>query len=161
MAALNLRASNLIYPGFLYSGSVALTFDNGIFTDILSLYNPVGSGKTAYIIAATFSARADGSTRNMTLNFSRGVRTLAGTVVTPSKLDTTTPANATELNYGGTWIIGSLIESRTMSAPTDSLDIGIVSPIILHQGEGVLFYTQSESGGQTLIPSASIVWYEV
>lgn len=159
--ALNLRSQFTTFPGNLYSGSIALNFDVAVFADVLSLYNPTGSGKTAYIIAATFSARSDGQARNMTLNFSRGVKTAVGTTVVPSKLDTGYSNNVAQLNFGGTWTIGTRIESRTLSSPTETIDVNIPSPIILREGEGALFYIESESGAQTFVPSASIVWYEV
>lgn len=160
--AINIRSGLHTFPGYLYAGSIAINFDLPVFADILSLYNPVGSGKVGHIISGSLSARSDGQARVITANFNRGTKTLSGTVVTPSKLDSTSPANVLQLNFGGTWSIGTRIESRALTcSPADNYDLTILSPILLREGEGALFYIESESGAQVFLPSASLTWYEV
>ena len=158
---LNLRRT--FWKENLFSCSFRWGTDVPLFTNILAIFNPLGSGKNLKVLQINMGASASSSISvisNVTLFTSVSSATdLTGNIV---KYNPNNPDSIAKIYAGGSLVTGKIVDRRTINfsngMPPEGIDF--VQEFELVPGTGLFVGHESESAGNSYLPWCTYSWWE-
>ena len=135
-----------------------------LFTNILALFNPIGSGKDLNVLQVDMGASASGSIStisNVSLfsDISGGATDLTGNII---KYNPNNPNSIAKVYAGGSLTVEGIINRRTTNfsngMPPYSVDFK--QEFVLKPGNGLFVGHEAETAGNVYLPWVSFSWWE-
>ena len=158
---LNLRRT--FWKENLFSCSYRWGLDVPLFTNILALWNPLGSGKNLKVLQVNMGASASGSISVISnVSLFTGVSDatdLTGNIV---KYNPNNPDSIAKIYAGGSLTVDKIVDRRTMNFSNGMPPYGInfVQEFELIPGNGLFVGHESESAGNSYLPWCTYSWWE-
>lgn len=159
---LNLRKS--FWKENLFTCSFRWGSDVPLFSNILALWNPIGSGRNLNVLQINMGVSAQSSISvisSVTLftSIGSGPTELTSTLI---KYNPNSPNSIAKLYAGGSLTLGNTIDRRTinMSNGMPPTNIDFNQEFVLTPGNGICVVHESETSGNTYLPWVTYNWWE-
>ena len=158
---LNLRRT--FWKENVYSASYRWGTDVPLFTNILALWNPIGSGKILKVLQINSGASASGSISvisNVTLF--TGVSGATDLTTNIVKYNPNSPDTIAKIYAGGSLTVDKIVDRRTINFSNGMPPYGIdfIQEFELLPGNGLFVGHESESAGNSYLPWVTFSWFE-
>ena len=158
---LNLRRT--FWKENLFSCSFRWGSDVPLYSNILALWNPLGSGKNLNVIQINMGASASGSI-SVISNVTLFTDVVGGTDLTANivKYNPNNPNSIAKIYAGGSLTTDKIIDRRTINFSNGMPPYGIdfVQEFELLPGTGIFIGHESESAGNVYYPWVTFNWFE-
>ena len=146
----------------IYSCSYRWGSDVPLFTNILALWNPLGSGKTLKVLQVDLGASASTNITvisQLTLfSVISGATDLSANIV---KYNPNSPNPVAEIYGGGILTLGKVIDRRSLNfsnLPSESIDFK--QEFELLPGSGICIVHEAETSGNVYLPWVTYTFFE-
>jgi len=146
----------------VYSCSYRWGSDVPLFTNILALWNPLGSGKTLKVLQVDLGASASTNITvigNITLFTAiSGASDLSANII---KYDPNSPNSIAQIYGGGVLTLGNIINRKSFNfsnLPSESFDFK--QEFELLPGNGICVVHEAETSGSVYLPYATYTFFE-
>ena len=157
---LNLRRT--FWKENVYSASYRWGSDVPLFTNILALLNPIGSGKILKVLQIDLGASASNNitvTGNITLFTAiSGASDLSINII---KYNPNSPNSIAEIYGGGSLTLDKVLSRKSFNfsnLPSETFDFK--QEFELHPGQGLCVINEAESSGNIFLPYVTFNWWE-
>ena len=158
---LNLRRT--FWKEDVYSCSYRWGSDVPLFTNILALWNPLGSGKKLNVLGINLGVSASSSisviSQVVLFTNINGATDLTLNLV---KYDPNAPNSIAKIYGGGILTLGNVLDRRTInfSNGMPMQDIDFKQEFEISQGNGLCVVHEAETSGNSYLPFVTFNWWE-
>ena len=135
-----------------------------LWTNILALWNPIGSGKNLNVLQIDMGVSAGGSISVISqivlvTAIGGGVTDLSANII---KYNPNSPTTIAKIYAGGSLTLGEVLDRRTINFSNGMPPYGkdFKQEFVLVSGNGLCVIHESETAGNTYLPWATYNWFE-